>query len=84
MQFAMKTRISFTPEAKAIFGDQPFAGDQVPRRMGPNSAIGDLVRFPSCTATFVVAQRVWTYGPDFEEIQLILEVNDTPGLEAVK
>jgi hypothetical protein len=60
----------------------PFGGSE--QVIGPCSAVGDLVRFPHCRATFVVAQRVWTYGPDFEEIQLILEANDTPGLEAVK
>jgi len=82
LDFKASTRISFTPEAKAVLGDY-FTQDNLPRRIGTLSAVGDLVRFPECAATFVVSQRVWTYGQDFEELQLILEVNNTPGLRSV-
>ena len=83
MDFRLTTRVSFTPEAKAVFGDKT-VGDNRPRRIGLASAVGDLVRFSDCSATFIIAERVWTYDAEFEELQLLLDVADTPGLQSVK
>ncbi|MBB4219399.1 hypothetical protein [Variovorax guangxiensis] len=81
--FNRNFNISFLQEARSVLGEPP-KGDQYPRQIGPCSQVGDFVRFPGSTALFVVVERIWTYGEDFEGLEIVLGLAAEPTLTVVK